>query len=48
LALAAGLRDILVHEYAEVDLEILARAAHEGLQDLRQLGARIGALLERS
>jgi uncharacterized protein YutE (UPF0331/DUF86 family) len=45
LGLAAGLRNILVHEYAEVDLTILAAAARDGLADLRQLGASIGALL---
>lgn len=47
LGLAAGLRNILVHEYAEVDLVILAAAARDGLSDLRQLGASIGRLLAR-
>jgi uncharacterized protein YutE (UPF0331/DUF86 family) len=45
LGLAAGLRNILVHEYAEVDLEILAGAARTGIDDLRQLGAKVGLLL---
>lgn len=48
LGLAAGLRNILVHEYAEVDLALLAVAARDGLSDLRQLGASIGVLLPRT
>lgn len=45
LGLAAGLRNILVHEYAEVDLALLVEAVRDGLSDLRQLGASVGALL---
>jgi hypothetical protein len=45
LALAVGSRNILVHGYAEVDLELLSDAARHGLDDLRQLGAAVGALL---
>lgn len=45
LGLAAGLRNVLVHEYAEVDLTIVARAVAQRLDDLRQLGGHVGALL---
>lgn len=45
LGLAAGLRNVLVHEYAEVDLTLLARAVANDLDDLRRFGRHIGALL---
>ena len=35
LALAAGLRNILVHEYVDVDLDRVARVVRENLGDLR-------------
>lgn len=39
LASAAGLRNVLVHDYAEVDLERLARIVAEDLDDLRAFTA---------
>lgn len=42
LASAAGLRNILVHEYVAVDLERLARIVREDLGDLREF-ARLAA-----
>ena len=48
LGLAAGLRNLIVHEYAEVDLAVLSDAARDGLAELRQFGAVIGSLLPRT
>jgi uncharacterized protein YutE (UPF0331/DUF86 family) len=45
LGLAAGLRNVLVHDYADVDLTILAGVVASDLDDLRECGNRIGALL---
>lgn len=45
MGLAAGLRNVLVHDYADVDLSILARTVSHDLDDFRAYGARIGALL---
>jgi uncharacterized protein YutE (UPF0331/DUF86 family) len=45
LGLAVGLRNVLVHEYAEVDLELLAQVVARDLADLRQFGGHVGALL---
>jgi uncharacterized protein YutE (UPF0331/DUF86 family) len=45
LGMAAGMRNILVHEYAEVDLEVIATAVRDGLADLRAFGAVLGGLL---
>lgn len=35
LGLAAGLRNVLVHDYAAIDLELVARAVRDDLGDLR-------------
>ena len=35
VARAVGLRNVLVHEYADIDLDLLARAIREGLTDLK-------------
>lgn len=45
MGLAAGSRNVLVHDYADVDLSILARTVAHDLDDLRTYGAHIGALL---
>jgi uncharacterized protein YutE (UPF0331/DUF86 family) len=45
LGMAAGLRNILVHEYAEVDLDVIAQVVRERLADLRAFGAVVGGLL---
>ena len=43
----AGARNLIVHLYAEVDDERLARAVREGgLDDLSAFAARIAALAE--
>ncbi len=39
LAGAAGLRNIIVHQYAELDFARVASAAHENLDDLRRFVA---------
>jgi uncharacterized protein YutE (UPF0331/DUF86 family) len=44
--MAAGLRNILVHEYAEVDLDVIAQVVRERLADLRAFGAVVGGLLQ--
>jgi uncharacterized protein YutE (UPF0331/DUF86 family) len=46
LGMAAGMRNILVHEYAEVDLDVIAAVVREGLGDLRTFGAMVGELLQ--
>lgn len=49
LGMAADMRNILVHEYAEVDLDIVAEVLRSGLPDLRRFAGHIGELLkERS
>ena len=45
LGLAAGLRNILVHEYAAIDLELVARAVREDLGDLRAFAAQAATWL---
>ena len=45
LAAAAGLRNVLVHDYVSVDLERLARVVREDLDDLRRFGAAAASLL---
>lgn len=45
LASAAGLRNVLVHDYVSVDLERLARVVREDLDDLRLFAARAATLL---
>lgn len=46
LGMAAGMRNILVHEYAEADLDVIAAVVHEGLGDLHTFGAMVGELLQ--
>lgn len=45
LGRAAGMRNILVHDYIRVDRGILAAAVHNALSDLAQFGAVVGELL---
>jgi uncharacterized protein YutE (UPF0331/DUF86 family) len=45
LGRAAGLRNILVHDYTRVDRALLASIVHNDLGDLRGFGAAVGALL---
>jgi len=40
-----SMRNVLVHDYVGVDLEMLARAVRDDLPDLEALGAAIGRLL---
>jgi uncharacterized protein YutE (UPF0331/DUF86 family) len=40
LGLAAGLRNVLVHDYVAIELPQLARAIGSGLPDLREFAAR--------
>jgi uncharacterized protein YutE (UPF0331/DUF86 family) len=46
LGSVAGMRNVLVHEYAEVALDRIARAVREDLDDLREFGGEIARLLE--
>ena len=45
LASAAGLRNVLVHDYVSVDVGLLARAVERDLDDLRAFGAMAAGLL---
>lgn len=45
LGAAAGLRNVLVHDYVAVDLELLARAVRQDLDDLRRFGAVAAGLI---
>jgi uncharacterized protein YutE (UPF0331/DUF86 family) len=45
LGRAAGLRNILVHEYVRVDIALLIAAVHSGLPDLRAFAAHAAAWL---
>lgn len=47
LAKAVGLRNILVHLYREVDLNILAVAATKDLNDLRDFAKAVSEFLEK-
>lgn len=47
LQLAAGFRNVLVHEYTEVDWDIVLRAARTGTRDLEAFGRAVVALLDR-
>lgn len=42
----AGLRNILVHEYAKVDLELITRILNNGLDDFRRIVEYITVYLE--
>jgi uncharacterized protein YutE (UPF0331/DUF86 family) len=45
----AGARNVIVHLYAEVDDEVLARAVQDGgLDDLSRFAAAVAALTEGS
>lgn len=46
LGRVVGMRDILVHEYAAVDLDVVTAVLAHGLGDLQAFGAIIGGLLE--
>jgi uncharacterized protein YutE (UPF0331/DUF86 family) len=48
LGRAAGLRNILVHEYVRVDITLLIAAVHSGLPDLRAFAAHAAAWLPAS
>lgn len=39
LGRASGMRNVLVHDYVAVDLELIARVVREDLDDLRRFGA---------
>ena len=41
----AGFRNILVHGYLQVDLDVLERVLHEKLQDLEEFAVRVEASL---
>jgi uncharacterized protein YutE (UPF0331/DUF86 family) len=45
LGRAAGLRNILVHDYTRIDRSLLASIVHSDLGDLEAFGAAIGVLL---
>lgn len=47
LGRAAGLRNILVHDYTRVDRGLLAAIVHNDLDDLRAFGAAVGSLLKQ-
>lgn len=42
---AVGFRNILVHEYAEVDWKIVMQVLRAGTRDLAEFGKRVAALL---
>jgi uncharacterized protein YutE (UPF0331/DUF86 family) len=42
----AGFRNVLVHGYLDVDLDVLHRLLHEGIDDFEFFAARIEAYLE--
>jgi len=46
LGRAAGMRNILVHDYVRVDREILIRGIDAALTDLPAFGAMVGGLIE--
>jgi uncharacterized protein YutE (UPF0331/DUF86 family) len=46
LGRAAGLRNILVHDYTRIDRALLASIVHNDLGDLEAFGAAIGVLLK--
>ncbi len=48
LGLAAGLRNVLVHDYVSVDLERLVQALRNGLADLSAFGAAAARWLEET
>jgi uncharacterized protein YutE (UPF0331/DUF86 family) len=40
------MRNVLVHDYAEVDVDRIARAVREDIGDLREFAGAIARLLE--
>jgi uncharacterized protein YutE (UPF0331/DUF86 family) len=48
LGRAAGLRNVLVHEYVRVDLETLARTVNDHLTDLRAFAVAAARWMEAS
>jgi uncharacterized protein YutE (UPF0331/DUF86 family) len=46
LGRAAGMRSILVHDYARVDREIPVVAVASALSDLRDFGSAVGKLID--
>ena len=48
LGAAAGLRNVLVHDYVAVDLERLARVVREDLDDLAQFGGVAARLVQEA
>lgn len=48
IAPMAGLRNLLVHEYLEVDLNKVYQVLQEGLEDFRAFARHIVAFLERN
>jgi len=47
LAAAAGFRNILIHEYIDVDLDIVYDRLQSGLDDFRQFSRYVAAYLRR-
>ena len=47
LGLAAGLRNVLVHDYVDVDTELLARAVLDDTSDLRAFAVIAGGWLRK-
>ena len=45
LGRAAGLRNILVHDYTRIDRALLVSVVHDDLDDLRAFGAAVAGLL---
>ncbi len=48
LGAAAGLRNVLVHDYVAVDLERLARVVREDLDDLARFSSAAAALVQQA
>lgn len=47
LSNAVGLRNILVHQYRDVDISILVDSATVGLDDLREFAKKVNEFLEK-
>ena len=47
LRLAAGFRNVLVHEYTQIDWNIVLQAAHTGTRDLAAFGKVVIKILEK-
>ena len=44
----AGFRNVLVHAYLDVDLDVLVRALREGLDDFRAFALHVEAWLAQA